>query len=300
MSEITNAKRLFRENALNELNQLPTLDTALSIVPASSVTYFIAALMALSGLLIWSIWGVMETEVYVQGVIMNAGEINAVENRYQTYRNEQARTMQTFKYLMEKKQDLYIKHYVTLDDVQRARQAYLQAEENMSSVPQLNARSGQQLFPVCEREKDGQCSSYQPEQVAGLNEAPALLALVFVSHQQGKQIQAGMQAYLLPSYLSYFEYGYMKGIVQQVSLYPISREAAYAYLGNMNLVDEYFAGGAPFAIKIKFAYKASSSREISWTSSHPVPVAVNAGLGVTGKVITKTYHPYQLLLRLTR
>src|SRR3990167_6846377 len=218
----TEKKKLFRENALKELNQLGTLETTLNIVPVSAVAYLTVALLAILALIGWAICGVIEVEVPVQGMILNAGEMTAIEQRYQSYRHEQAKTRQTLKYLMEKKQDLYAKHYLTLDELQLARQAYLQAEGNMASMPQLNGRETQNLF------------TDSAENASGNTE---LQALVFVSHGQGKQIVAGMQAYILPSYLSYYKYGYLKGTVLQISLFPISREVAYGYLGNMNLVD---------------------------------------------------------------
>jgi len=84
-------------------------------------------------------------------------------------------------------------------------------------------------------------------------------------------------------------------MVAQVSEYPASKESVYSYLGNMNLVDDYFAGGAPFVVKIILEKNSQTLSGLAWTTPQGASFKMGAGSAVTVNIIQHQYHPYELL-----
>jgi hypothetical protein len=278
--QVSSGKPLFREGALKSLSTVNDIQKSLRVVEAKAVTYLLAALFALAGILIWSICGKVAIEVSARGLLMPARQLEIAEKIYQQSRHDREDAVQFVRDIFNKKQQLFDKHYLTIDELERARQDYTRAKEDLANIPRLNNKNVGDLFREAED-----------------TENSPLIALVFVNHAEGKKIAAGMQAYVLPSTLSAFEYGYIKGKVLSISEYPASKESVYSYIGNMNLVDEYFAGGVPFVVKIELAKDLAAASGLTWTTRQGAPFKVSAGSAVTVKIINHQYHPFQLLVR---
>lgn len=173
-----------------------------------------------------------------------------------------------------------------LDETMHQRELKYQAIEHEFKLKMLEKnREEKMISPI-----DGEVvachivkgSVIKPDQVVfTLMTAPAnraVEALMFVNHTDGKRIAIGMPTHILPDTANRFDDAYIKGKVYAISEYPVSKEFAYDYLGNMSLVDEYFANGAPFIAKIRL----SQSRKIK------------PGTLLTGKIMTKTCSPVAL------
>lgn len=269
---------IFRENALKELNNVQSLKGNLTIINTHAIAYFVTALLALSMIVLWFIFGEIEVKVAARGILLPAKNILAAEAVYRDHRREQENLVHLTRDLLIKKQELYQKRYITIGELEQAKQAYLNAEESAANIPKLNHHLNNPLFTHAGQENE------------------SLDALLFVNNVQGKQISPGMPLYLLPTFLSPYEYGYINGKVAEVSQYPISKELAYTYLGNMNLIDEYFSTGTPFVIKVKLARNQNTVNGLSWTTRKGAPFQIGAGSTVTASIVTQKYHPYELLL----
>lgn len=124
---------------------------------------------------------------------------------------------------------------------------------------------------------------------------PSLETLVFIKHSEGKKVGVGMKAYILPSNISAYEYGYIKGKIIEISEYPASKEAVYPYLGNTALVDEFFGSGAPFLAKIQLEKSNLNPSGFAWTTQKGTPFKIKPGSTVSVKLITKEISPLKLL-----
>ena len=91
--------------------------------------------------------------------------------------------------------------------------------------------------------------------------------------------------------------GYIKGRVASVSKYPASKELAYLYLGNMNLVDEFFSGSVPFVVKIKLEKNNKTMSGFSWTTHTGPLFKIESGSIVTSKIVNKLCSPLKLLTK---
>lgn len=266
----------YRENALKALNSLEPLQSGLRIVESKSVISLLALISILLAVLVWGFLGAVSIELPAQGLLLPISQIEQTEVIYQSYRQARERELKQWQTLLANKQKLYSQHLVTLDDLARSQRDYLTAMETKTLIPKLIDEQAGSLFSA------KQASSGE------------LAAIVFVSHHDGKQIKQGMHAYLLPAFMSAYSYGYIKGIVSHVSEFPASKESVYPYLGNMNLVDEYFIGGAPFVLRIDLDRNQQTASGYNWTSHLGAPEQLSAGSAVQVKIVKEELHPYQL------
>ena len=84
----------------------------------------------------------------------------------------------------------------------------------------------------------------------GGEEAGELVAKLYVRPEDGKKIQAGMEAQLAPSTVKREEYGFIVGTVHGVAAVPSSEEGMLRILKNKALVQELSDGGAPFEVTV--------------------------------------------------
>lgn len=269
---------LFRESALKKLQGSQPSFASLEVIEPQTILYILAIIISLMGLAVWSAFAYIEVDVDARGVMLEGEKIKAAEKKYQANHQAREQILQSQLKLLSQKQILYEKHYITIDELEKAKLNYLNAEESLATTPKLINQPLDNLF-LTQKENSRD-----------------LQAIAFVNAGNGKKIKAGMKVYLLPTTMSVYEHGYIKGEVSDISQYPVSKEIAYAYLGNMNVVDDYFTSGAPFVIKINIA-KNNHDGGLSWTRTHDPKPDISEGSATTVRVVTQQYHPYELLLR---
>jgi hypothetical protein len=269
---------LYRKNALINSHSLSDIQSSLKVIEAKSACYMIASIMGLVGIFIWSVYGSVSIEIPAQGMLMSAEQLVQAEKNEGEARKERAASLKAMKDLLDKKQTLYSHRYLSLDDLEKAKREYHDTKTNLLRAQGTNVEVAE-LFH------------------ADAKDSKQLDALVFVSHTQGKKVAVGMHAYVLPSTMSEYEYGYMQGKVVSVSAYPASKESVYPYLGNVNLIDEFFAGGSPFVVKIELEKDKNSRSGLRWTTEDGAPYRIDQGSTVSAKIVNHQFHPFQLLTR---
>lgn len=268
MSEELPNSYLFRQNAINHLNARDEFHTELKIIRPAEWIWIVMSVLLLSGMFLWCFWGVVTISINAQGIVFSAEKIAEVDRLMDQMAKEQINKVAILKDLFDKKRTLFAKHYITLDELLKAKQEYLNAKESLSNPDHFIS-----------------LSDVLSDQA--INNPNAILdALVFVNARQGKRISAGMEVNLLPSAQSIYESGYRHGTVMSISDYPVSKKIAYAYLGNMNLVDDFFINGAPFMVKIRIQ-----------KTKQRVDLNIQPGAVITAKIIYKKCAPVKFLIR---
>lgn len=115
-----------------------------------------------------------------------------------------------------------------------------------------------------------------------------LAAYVFVNQLQGELLAKGMQVKIMFS-MGLTRNKYILGKITEIDELPANKETIVAYLGNRNLVDEFFAHGAPYLIKVKF-----NSADLKKIHQKESPF-LRAGRKIKAEIITQEITPYQLL-----
>ncbi|MHB1220414.1 MAG: hypothetical protein ACYC0J_00240 [Gammaproteobacteria bacterium] len=253
---------LFRENAIKHLNAVEDLQKTLKVVNPADWWGIVVVVLILLAILLWGLFGRVYLSVEGSGILLTGTDIKKSEHIINQLVNGRLGMAARLEELYKKKKLMYEKHYLTLDELLKAEKDYLIAQEDVDGPDKLLLAKTQSSMQMSHINTD-------------------LQALIFVDHVQGKKITQGMQAYLLPKNQSQYNHNYIKGRVLTVSNYPISKQLAYAYLGNMNLIDDFFISGAPFLVKIALEQDSVSDPE--------------AGCIVNAKIIFNKVSPIQFI-----
>jgi hypothetical protein len=277
----TTEKSLFRQNALRKLNSTDQIESSFQVIKPANWLWILFAVCFFAAFGTWGIWGEAATHVAASGIILSAKQLEQTEKQVKEEIQQRKLKLSALKVLLEKKRELFNKKYLTVTDMEKSENEYLAAKEdfiNFSNKGYTN--TSMSVFSHLESDPKTD-----------------LDALVFVNHQEGKKIRVGMEALLIPATLSVFKYGYIQGTVTNVSNYPASKDAVYAYLGNMNLVDEFFAGGAPFMVKIRLEKNASTASGLRWTTHSGAPFRIESGTSIMAKITNKKGSPLSILIK---
>jgi hypothetical protein len=277
----SNEKSLFRQNALKKLHSLDQIESTFQVIKPANWLWILIATCFLSAFGTWGIWGEASTHIAASGIIVSAKQLEQTEKQIKEEIQQRRLKLSALKVLLQKKRELFRKKYLTIGDMEKSENEYLAAKEdfiNFSNKGYTNTNMSVFSSADSDTETD-------------------LDALVFVNHQEGKKIRVGMEALLIPATLSVFKYGYIQGTVTSVSNYPASKDAIYAYLGNMTLVEEFFAGGAPFMVKIRLEKNALTASGLRWTTRSGAPFSIGSGTSIMAKITNKKGSPLSILLK---
>lgn len=276
MSEQININKLFRENALKGLHSEDELQASLKIIKPGSWIIILILILLFVLVLVWGLMAKLEMSVSGSGILLSMQQFQHAEKMMLDNRNEHHARLDQMKIILENKRKLYKQHYLSLIDMEKAEQEFLAAKYN--SITDKKFNPDEPIFGSL------------------TNKHEDLYSLIFVKTKEGKKIRKGMTAYLLPNIFSEYEYGYIKGEVLDVSRYPASKEVVYSYLGNINLVDEFFYEGSPFLVKIKLKRNTKTNNGYAWTTNNGPQFDLDAGTTVTAKIIYQTSSPVNLFI----
>jgi hypothetical protein len=272
---------LFRQNAINSLNAINDIQGSLKVIQPGYWLIILAFLSILIGVGIWSMYGKVSLIVEGKGIFIPSDKVQKSETFFVESLKDREQAMNSIKEILDRKKELYRDHFLTSVELAQSEKEYVIAKEESAS-------------PLKGSYINIQRPSFKVDVTAS---SPEMEALVFVGHIEGKRISAGMKVYILPGTLSPYEFGYIVGHITSVSEYPASKEWVYSYLGNMNLVDDFFSGEAPFIVKIKLDVNAKTKSGLSWTTKNGSPFKIDEGTSVSAKIVYKESHPYQLLTK---
>ncbi len=113
----------------------------------------------------------------------------------------------------------------------------------------------------------------------------ALIALLYVPTAEGKRIETGMVAEIVPTTVERGVYGHIPGKVVSVAPLPATAQGMRRVLQNDKLVEELLAGGAPIEVRIALDRNAANPSGFAWSASHGPKTRISAGSGVAGAVV---------------
>lgn len=135
--------------------------------------------------------------------------------------------------------------------------------------------------------------------LALLPDAP-LIATVYASTAEGKNIHPGMRVELAPSNFKREEYGFVAGRVLSVAPMPATQESMQRTLGNRQLVQALSAGGPPFEVVVALETDPSTASGVRWSSSRGPAAKLSAGTLCTAAVVIREETVLRLLVPAAR
>lgn len=112
--------------------------------------------------------------------------------------------------------------------------------------------------------------------------------VMYVASNDGKKINPGATAELLPATAQRDEHGYVVGKVSYISDYPATPQALLATLGSEELVKELASVSAPFEVRIRLDKQDGG---LVWTRAKNDAPDIRAGTLCSGKVTVRNERP---------
>lgn len=122
-----------------------------------------------------------------------------------------------------------------------------------------------------------------------------LQVIIFASVRDGKKIKKGMQAQILPTTVKREEHGFMFGVVDYVSDYPVSRASIQRRLQNERLVQELSGDSPPTEIHAKLLL-SDDQQNFKWSSSANTPLPVSSGTLCSADIVVNRQRPISLVI----
>ncbi|MBR4386265.1 MAG: NHLP bacteriocin system secretion protein [Treponema sp.] len=121
-------------------------------------------------------------------------------------------------------------------------------------------------------------------------------ALVYFSASDGKKIQPGMKIALVPSTVKQEEYGFIQGLITDVSSFPVSDNYLVSSLQNVSLATTFRQIGNPIEVKVSIIPDPSTYSGYKWSSSKGPAQKIGSGYICSAKVTTANRRPISLLI----
>ena len=124
--------------------------------------------------------------------------------------------------------------------------------------------------------------------------------LIYVPPDAGDQVEAGMQALVVPATVERAEFGAIRGTVESLSSFPVSLEGIVAVLQNRSLAQSFFADGPPYAGRIALDSDPETASGFAWTSAKAARLTLGAGTIASVEIKTRSQPPITLAIPLLR
>ena len=124
--------------------------------------------------------------------------------------------------------------------------------------------------------------------------------LLYVPPDEGKKVEAGMQALVSPATVRREEFGAIRGTVASLSLFPVSFEGMVAVLQNPSLARSLSSDGPPYAGRIALLSDPTTASGFAWTSPKAANQKPTAGTLASVEIKTRSQPPITLAVPLLK
>ncbi len=121
-------------------------------------------------------------------------------------------------------------------------------------------------------------------------------ALLYFPATDGKKIEPGMKIGLIPSTVKQEEYGYILGIVRDVSEFPVSDAYLSSRLQNSSLANAFHEVKSPIEVTVSLMPDFENYSGYKWSSSKGPQQKIGAGYMCSATVTTSKKRPVDLIV----
>jgi HlyD family secretion protein len=121
-------------------------------------------------------------------------------------------------------------------------------------------------------------------------------ALVYFPAANGKVIEPGMKIGVVPATVKQEEFGYIQGIITDVSEFPVSSAHLQASLQNEFLAQTFAKMGPLIETKVSLMPDPSTYSGYKWSSSKGPAKKIGIGTICSASVTTSSRHPVELVI----
>ena len=124
----------------------------------------------------------------------------------------------------------------------------------------------------------------------------AVGALAYFSALDGKKIKPGMKIGLVPTTVKQEEYGFIQGLITDVSEFPVSDNYLMSSLQNVSLANTFHQIQNPIEVKVSIIPDPTTYSGYKWSSSKGPAQKIGSGFICSAKVTTDSKRPISLLI----
>jgi HlyD family secretion protein len=128
------------------------------------------------------------------------------------------------------------------------------------------------------------------------SEQAELTAVVYLPVSEGKRVKAGMPIQLSPSVVKPEEDGYIDGIVDSVSPFPVSAQSVLRTVRNQNFVDALLKDGPVYEAHVIVRSDPTTPSGLHWSNGRGPQITIASGTPVHGLVTVRLRRPIELVI----
>lgn len=298
---------LFRKSALDTLATPEQLDKQVKIVRPSVWIVCMALLVGVVTFILWSFTYHISNGVNAEGVVFsnhNVVQIKAERNCIVTdvlaVRGEYVETgdiiavISNDGLLQEIEADR-----IALEAMETEDEAYEKAAEKLQNLRNtyvattvIKSTATGYIQSVCATGNalmSGEgIATIMPD--SGYNEV-----IAYVSLQTAQNLRVGMPVQVSPSYAPREEYGYMSGVVTQISDMPAAKENILEQMGTLSYVENILPETSCVEVRVKLNLDSDSKNNYLWSNEKGKQLSVELGTQCDVIIVTDEYRPIELL-----
>lgn len=123
-----------------------------------------------------------------------------------------------------------------------------------------------------------------------------LVAEVYIPAQDGKRVKAGMPIKLSPSVVKPEEDGYLEGVVDSVSPFPVSEQAMLRQVRNQSVVQALLKDGPVYEAHVRVGVDPRTPTGLRWSNGRGPRMQIPSGVPARGLVTVRTRRPIELVI----
>lgn len=271
---------LFRKEAMSEITSPDSLDQAIRITDRKIHFMVFGIVFIIAAGIFWGFKGSIPVTLQGSGIIMPDGGVHYIISKEQGIIRDIL--VKQGEYVREGE---IVASLEVQDESGNGKRMDIIAEINgrvseVRSLPGDFVESKEKLFSV----------------ISATEEQNILEAIIFVPIEQGKNLRKGMDVHIQPSNVNKEEYGFIKGVVQQVSEYPVSRQRLLVLLGSEALVSRFSDGRVVLEVEVDLILNDKTTSGYQWSTPDGPPFDIYEGTLCDADFILAMKKPIDLVM----
>ncbi|MBR4760603.1 MAG: HlyD family efflux transporter periplasmic adaptor subunit [Lachnospiraceae bacterium] len=297
---------LFNEEAMQQLSSPEQLDEQVKLITNGSLTMFIAVILGVIAAVIWMFVGIISNGLEYNGVIFDHNKVVRLNSEVDAVISD------VLVNEGDRVSDGDVIAYLTDEDVSRQidelnaqlAEATQGSDEYNRILSQINDYNRKTVIR-CNTDGVVQDIALKNDAVAKGDVVATIIphsdysyneVYIYVPKDEAGAFSVGMPAQITPSYVSREEYGYIEGMISEISSTLVTENSIIRHMGSMDYVKELLPETSCVQITIQLGVASDGSGEYNWSNEKGRDLTVKSGDQCNVRILKKEYHPYELLL----
>lgn len=271
---------LFRKEATDGFTSPDSLDQIIRITNRKTHLVILGMVLFIFAGSLWGYYGSIPITISGSGIIMPEGGVHHVL----TQKNGIIKSI-----------NAVVGHYLNIDEVVGT--LTTTDEQGNEVLLTINTQINGRVSEVRVLPGDTVSSNEKIlSMVRTVENQDILTSIIFVPIEIGKRLTPGMLVQVDSANVNKEEYGYIKGVVEKVSIYPVSHQRMLELLGVESLVSKFSEGKAVLEVEVNLLLSDSTVSGYQWSTPNGPPFKIYEGTTCSASFIIETKKPLQLIM----